>query len=115
MSEHSSHRVVAACSSGTPATATAPSEADDVAGVKVAGVDLAVGCVDLDDMETCADGLSRQEMSVLPMSHDNTYDADFVAAANGVFEGDHVHVRARPFEVAGPVFDRERSSPRPTR
>ncbi|HEY6531912.1 MAG TPA: hypothetical protein VIY72_06390 [Acidimicrobiales bacterium] len=38
-------------------------------------------------------------MADVPMLHQNTYDADFVAAANGAFEGDDVGVQTRPLEA----------------
>jgi branched-chain amino acid transport system substrate-binding protein len=71
----------------------------EVTAMKEAGVDLVIGCIDLNGMKTISDEMTRQGMADVPMLHNNTYDADFVAAANGAFEGDYVQVQTRPFEA----------------
>jgi hypothetical protein len=73
--------------------------APEVTAMKDAGVDLVIGCIDLNGMKTISEEMSRQDMANVPMLHNNTYDAAFVAAAGGVFEGDYVQVQSRPFEA----------------
>ena len=72
--------------------------APEVTAMKDAGVDVIFGCLDLNGMKTLAQELERQGMGDVPMVHNNTYDADFVAEAGDLFEGDIVGVSFRPFE-----------------
>jgi hypothetical protein len=71
----------------------------EVTAMKNAGVDFVMGCLDLNGMKTIAQELERQGMADVKMFHPNTYDADFVAEAGDLFEGDIVGVTFRPFEA----------------
>ena len=71
----------------------------EVTAMQDAGVDLVLGCLDLNGMKTLAQELERQGMGEVPMFHPNTYDEAFVAAAGDLFEGDVVNVSFRPFEA----------------
>jgi hypothetical protein len=64
-----------------------------------AGVDFISACIDLNGMKTLAQELERQGAGDIPMYHPNTYNEQFVAEANGLFEGDYVSVGFRPFEA----------------
>ncbi len=72
----------------------------EVTAMAQAGVDLILACIDLNGMKTLAQELDRQGLrDKVKMLHANTYDADFVAASNGLFDGDYVAVGFRPFEA----------------
>lgn len=71
----------------------------EVTAMKDAGTDFVIGCLDLNGMKTIAQELERQGMGDVKMFHPNTYDAEFVAEAGELFEGDIVGVRFRPFEA----------------
>jgi hypothetical protein len=71
----------------------------EVTAMKQAGVDLIMGCLDLNGMKTLAQELKRQGMGDVPMYHTNTYDQGFVAAAGDLFEGDYMLAQFRPFEA----------------
>ena len=71
----------------------------EVTTMKEAGVDFIAMCLDLNGAKTLAQELDRQGMGDVPMYHPNTYDQQFVAAADGVFDGDVVTVGFRPFEA----------------
>jgi branched-chain amino acid transport system substrate-binding protein len=71
----------------------------EVTAMKKAGVDLIVGCLDLNGMKTLAQELRRQGMDDVVMYHLNTYDQKFVNAAGDLFEGDYVQTTFRPFEA----------------
>jgi ABC-type branched-subunit amino acid transport system substrate-binding protein len=72
----------------------------EVSAMKKAGVDMIVGCLDLNGMKSLAQELDRQGMGSVPVLHLNTYDQDFVSKAGKLFEGDYVAVSFRPFESA---------------
>jgi branched-chain amino acid transport system substrate-binding protein len=71
----------------------------EVTAMKEAGVDFIMTCIDLNGVKTIAQELERQGMGNVPVLHPNSYDSDFVAAAGGLFNGDVVAVRFRPFEA----------------
>jgi branched-chain amino acid transport system substrate-binding protein len=71
----------------------------EVTAMKQAGVDFIMTCIDLNADKTLAQELERQGMGNVPVMHANLYDQDFVAAAGGLFNGDIVAVRYRPFEA----------------
>jgi ABC-type branched-subunit amino acid transport system substrate-binding protein len=71
----------------------------EVTAMKEAGVDFVIGCLDLNGMKTVAQEMERQGMGDVPMFHPNTYDAEFVAEAGELFEGDYVGVTFRAFEA----------------
>ncbi|OHV30206.1 branched-chain amino acid ABC transporter substrate-binding protein [Pseudofrankia sp. EUN1h] len=71
----------------------------EVTAMKRAGVQLVIGCVDLNSMKTFAQEMERQGMGAVPMAHQNTYDQKFVADAGSLFEGDYVLSTFRPFEA----------------
>lgn len=73
----------------------------EVTAMKKAGVDLVIGCIDLNGMKTVAAEMERQGMGDVPMVHPNSYDRNFVNKANGIFEGDYVAVPFTPFEAKG--------------
>jgi hypothetical protein len=73
--------------------------APEVTAMREAGVDFIMACIDLNGMRTVAAELERQGMGDVPMLHSNTYDTQFVAAAEGLFDGDLVSVQFRPFEA----------------
>jgi hypothetical protein len=74
--------------------------APEVTAMREAGVDFIMACIDLNGMRTVAAELERQGMGDVPMLHSNTYDTQFVADAEGLFDGDLVSVQFRPFEAA---------------
>ena len=64
-----------------------------------AGVDFIISCLDLNAMLTVAQELERQGVrDQIKMLHPNSYDADFVAAAGSLFDGDYVLVLFAGFE-----------------
>jgi Periplasmic binding protein len=72
----------------------------EVTAMGKAGVDFIFACIDLNGMKTLAQELKRQGLrQKVKMLHANTYDADFVAAAAGLFDTDYVAVGFRPFEA----------------
>lgn len=71
----------------------------EVTAMKKAGVDLVVGCIDLNSMKTFSQEMERQGLGGVPMVHQNTYDHAFVAEGGALFEGDYVLPRFRPFEA----------------
>ncbi|KPM50789.1 branched-chain amino acid ABC transporter substrate-binding protein [Frankia sp. R43] len=71
----------------------------EVSAMRAAGVDMVIGCFDLNGMKTLAQEMERQGLADVPMYHLNTYDHAFVAAAGDLFEGDVVTVLFRPFEA----------------
>jgi ABC-type branched-subunit amino acid transport system substrate-binding protein len=71
----------------------------EVTAMRDAGVDLVVGCLDLNGMKSVAQELERQGMGDVPMYHLNTYDQAFVREAGDLFEGDYVVATFRPFEA----------------
>ena len=67
----------------------------EVTAMKNAGVDLIIGCIDLNGMKTLAQELKRQGMrDSVTMYHTNTYDQAFVGKAGGLFDGDFVRRRS---------------------
>ncbi|WP_083749920.1 ABC transporter substrate-binding protein [Frankia sp. CcI49] len=71
----------------------------EVTAMKNAGVQLVIGCIDLNSMKTFSQEMERQGVGDVPMVHQNTYDQKFVAAGGDLFEGDYVLPRFRPFEA----------------
>ena len=64
-----------------------------------AGVDFIVTCMDLNAMLTLAQELERQGVrDQIKMLHPNSYDAEFVADAGSLFDGDYVLVLFAAFE-----------------
>ena len=64
-----------------------------------AGVDFIVTCMDLNAMLTLAQELERQGVrDQIKMLHPNSYDAEFVAEAGSLFDGDYVLVLFAAFE-----------------
>ena len=64
-----------------------------------AGVDFIVTCMDLNAMLTLAQELERQGVrDQIKMLHPNSYDAEFVANAGPLFDGDYVLVLFAAFE-----------------
>ena len=65
------------------------------------GVDFVASCLDLNGMKTIAQELERQGVrDQITLQHPNTYDADFVAEAGDLFDGDFVSAQFTPFEFA---------------
>ncbi len=75
--------------------------APEVTAMKEAGVDLVIGCLDLNGMKTLATELERQGMGDVPLYHLNSYDEQFVSQAGDLFEGDYVQSLFVPFESEG--------------
>jgi hypothetical protein len=71
----------------------------EVSAMKKAGVDMIFASIDLNGEKTMAQELARQGMGDVPMYHPNTYDQEFIKNTNGLFDGDYVGVRFRPFEA----------------
>jgi len=71
----------------------------EVSAMKSAGVQMIIGCLDLNAMKTIAQELHRQGMSNVVLVHPNTYDQAFVHAAGDLFDGDLVIAGFRPFEA----------------
>jgi hypothetical protein len=71
----------------------------EVSAMKKAGVDMIMASIDLNGEKTMAAELARQGMGDVPMYHPNTYDQDFIKNTDGLFDGDYVGVRFRPFEA----------------
>ena len=71
----------------------------EVSAMKAAGVQMIIGCLDLNAMKTIAQELHRQGMSNVVLVHPNTYDQAFVKAAGDLFDGDLVVAEFRPFEA----------------
>ncbi len=71
----------------------------EVTAMKEAGVDFITTCIDLNGMKTLAQELERQGMGDVALYHPNTYDQEFIAEADPLFEGDYVSVQFRPFEA----------------
>ena len=72
----------------------------EVTAMKQAGVDLILGCIDLNGMKTVAQELQRQGIrQTVKMVHTNTYDQKFVQDAGDLFAGDLIGVQFRPFEA----------------
>ena len=64
-----------------------------------AGVDFIISCMDLNAMLTLAQELERQGVrDQIKMLHPNSYDAEFVANAGSLFDGDYVLVLFAGFE-----------------
>ena len=64
-----------------------------------AGVDFIISCMDLNAMLTLAQELERQGVrDQITMLHPNSYDAEFVASAGPLFDGDYVLVLFAAFE-----------------
>ncbi len=64
-----------------------------------AGVDFIATSMDINGMLTLAKELERQGVrDQVTMLHPNSYDADFVADAGGLFDGDYALVLFVPFE-----------------
>ncbi len=64
-----------------------------------AGVDFIATSMDINGMLTLAKELERQGVrDQITMLHPNSYDADFVADAGGLFDGDYALVLFVPFE-----------------
>ena len=64
-----------------------------------AGVDFIVTCMDLNAMLTLAQELERQGVrDQIKMLHPNSYNAEFVANAGSLFDGDYVLVLFAAFE-----------------
>ena len=64
-----------------------------------AGVDFIISCMDLNAMLTLAQELERQGVrDQIKMLHPNSYNAEFVAAAGSLFDGDYVLVLFAGFE-----------------
>jgi ABC-type branched-subunit amino acid transport system substrate-binding protein len=72
--------------------------APEVTAMKQAGVDLVMGCLDLNGMKTLAQEMKRQGMGDVTIYHTNTYDQAFVTAAGDLFNNDYVQVSFRPLE-----------------
>jgi ABC-type branched-subunit amino acid transport system substrate-binding protein len=70
----------------------------EVSAMKAAGVQLIVGCWDLNASKTLGEELKRQGIGDVPQMSSNLYDAGFVAASPDLFEGTIVRVPFRPFE-----------------
>lgn len=67
-----------------------------------AGVDFISTCMDLNGMKTLAQELERQGVrDKIVMYHPNTYDRPFVAAAEGLFDGDMVAPQFAALEYTG--------------
>jgi hypothetical protein len=73
--------------------------APEVTAMKDADVDFIATCLDLNGVKTLAQELDRQGMGDVPVYHPNTYNQQFVAEADGLFEGDIVGVSFLPFEA----------------
>jgi ABC-type branched-subunit amino acid transport system substrate-binding protein len=73
--------------------------APEVSAMKSAGVDMIIGCLDLNGMKTLAQELARQGMSNVTLYHTNTYDQKFVKEAGSLFNGGYVLAEFRPFEA----------------
>lgn len=71
----------------------------EVSAMKEAGVDFIATCIDLNGMKTLATELDRQGMQDVVLYHPNTYNQQFVAEADGLFEGDIVSVQFLAFEA----------------
>lgn len=70
----------------------------EVSAMRDAGVDFILTCFDLNGMKTLAEELRRQGMDDVVMVHPNTYDQQFVAGVDGLFDGDYVSTAFPPFE-----------------
>jgi hypothetical protein len=73
--------------------------APEVTAMKEAGVDFIATCLDLNGVKTLAQELDRQGMGDVTVYHPNTYNQQFVAEADPLFEGDIVTVSFLPFEA----------------
>ncbi|MEQ8841862.1 MAG: ABC transporter substrate-binding protein [Acidimicrobiales bacterium] len=63
------------------------------------GVDFVASCLDLNGMKTIAQELERQNVrDQITLQHPNTYNAEFVAEAGDLFDGDFVSPQFVPFE-----------------
>ncbi len=72
----------------------------EVTQMKQAGVDVVIGCLDLNGMKTVAQELQRQGVrQSIKLIHTNTYDQKFVQDAGDLFVGDVIGVGFRPFEA----------------
>jgi Periplasmic binding protein len=71
----------------------------EVSAMKDAGVDFIATCLDLNGVKTLAQELDRQGMGDVPVYHPNTYNQQFVADADPLFEGDVVTVSFLAFEA----------------
>ena len=67
--------------------------------MKDAGVDIVMTCMDLNGVKTLAQEMERQGVGEVPVLHNDSYDADFIAANGDLFEGDIVQTSFRPFEA----------------
>ncbi len=72
--------------------------APEVTAMKEAGVEFIATCIDINGMKSLAQELSKQGMDDVVLYHPNTYNQDFVAESDPLFEGDYVAVQFRPFE-----------------
>ncbi|MEZ5168564.1 MAG: ABC transporter substrate-binding protein [Acidimicrobiales bacterium] len=65
------------------------------------GVDFVASCLDLNGMKKIAEELERQGIrDQVTLQHPNTYDANFVAEAGDLFDGDFVSPQFTPFEFS---------------
>lgn len=70
----------------------------EVTAMKDAGVDFVSACIDLNGMKTLSEEMRRQGMEDVVLIHPNTYNQQFVADADGLFDGDFITVGFVPFE-----------------
>jgi hypothetical protein len=73
--------------------------APEVTAMKEAGVDFIATCLDLNGVKKLAQELDRQGMGDVTVYHPNTYNQQFVAEADPLFEGDVIGVQFTPFEA----------------
>jgi hypothetical protein len=71
----------------------------EVTAMKDAGVDLVVTCMDLNGVKTVEQEMERQGMGAVPVVHNDSYDATFIADGKELFEGDIIQTSFRPFEA----------------
>ena len=71
----------------------------EVTAMKDAGVDLVMTCMDLNGVKTVEQEMERQGMGAVPVLHNDSYDAAFIADGDGLFEGDIIQTSFRPFEA----------------
>jgi len=67
-----------------------------------AGVDFVTSCLDLNAMKTIAQEFERQSYrDQVTMQHPNSYNAEFVAEAGALLDGDYVSPQFTPLEATG--------------
>jgi branched-chain amino acid transport system substrate-binding protein len=72
----------------------------EVTAMKNAGVDLVIGCWELNAAKTLEQEMQRQGMGDVPQMSSNLYNQEFVAQSGDLFDGDILRIPFRPFESA---------------